>query len=197
MTQKAKVGRPRSEKSRDAILRAAHGLLNESDGGALSIEGLARRAGVGKPTIYRWWPSLADVVLEALLQQADANIVVPPYTTLGQTLRVFLRNSMQGVAQGGGPHLRYLMAQAQQEAGFRERFRENFVSKRRDILASFFRQATEQGEIPVAFNSELAVDMLFGAMWYRLLVGHAPLDDDFADELTEMILGLVRKDCDC
>ena len=61
---KAKAGRPRSEKSQEAVIQAAHALLRETGGAGLTVEAIARRAGVGKATIYRWWPSLADIVLE-------------------------------------------------------------------------------------------------------------------------------------
>lgn len=188
---KGKIGRPRSEKAREAILSATHELLQENEGSGLTIEAIARCAGVGKPTIYRWWPSLADIVLEAVLQQADSSIPVPRYQSLRETLGMFLRYSIDAIDEGGGAHLRYLMAQAQQDEGFRERFREHFVSKRRDTLRSIFSQAVEHGHISSEQNLELLVDIVFGTMWYRLLVGHAPMDVSLADELTENVLRLV------
>ncbi len=57
-------------------------------------------ARVGKPTIYRWWPSLAEIVLEAVLSQADVKIPVPPYESLNVTLRQFLRSSMKSISEG-------------------------------------------------------------------------------------------------
>lgn len=189
---KAKVGRPRSEKSQEAILNAAHILLNEKGGAGLSIEAIARRAGVGKPTIYRWWPSLADIVLEVVLHQADTSIAVPVSESLQDSLRQFLRQSIKAIVAGGGVHLRFLMAQAQQNDDFRERFRENFVAKRRAVLLSIFLSAVERGQISPAQNLEMLVDIVFGAMWYRLLAGHAPLDEAFADELTELVDRVVQ-----
>lgn len=189
---KAKIGRPRSEKSQEAIVNATHDLLNEKGGAGLTVEAIAKRAAVGKPTIYRWWPTLADIVLEVVLRQADSNIAVPSSEPLRETLCHFLRQSMKAIVDGGGVHLRFLMAQAQQDEDFRERFRENFVSKRRAILNSILLQAVERGQIDSGQNLELLVDIVFGAMWYRLLVGHASLDESFADELTEVIVGLVQ-----
>jgi AcrR family transcriptional regulator len=190
---KMKVGRPRSEKAREAIIKATHDLLHETGGAGLSIEAIARRAEVGKPTIYRWWPALADIVLEVLLHQADAAITVPPGQSFPDTLRHFLRRSMKALAEGAGPHLRFLMAQAQTNEEFRRRFREHFTAKRREALTSVFRQAVELGQIGGEHNLELLVDLVFGAMWYRLLIGHASLDASFADELTEAALALVRE----
>lgn len=188
---KTKIGRPRSEKAREAILDAAHALLSEAGGGGLTIEAIARRAGAGKPTLYRWWPSMADIVLESLLYRADTSIPVVSGKPLGETLRLFLRQSMEAISEGNGIHLRYLMAQAQQDDGFRERFRDGFVSRRREAFGGILRQAAERGEISPAHDAELVVDVVFGAMWYRLLVGHAPMDASLADDLTRVALGML------
>lgn len=189
---KAKIGRPRSEKSQIAILNAAQELLDETAGVGLSIEAIARRAQVGKPTIYRWWPSLADIVLEVLLRQAGTKITVPFLGSLRETLRQFLRQSMKAIAEGAGTHLRFLMAHAQRDEGFRGRFRDNFVAKRRAALDSIFLQAVERGQIGSGHNLEMLVDIVFGAMWYRLLTGHASMDESFADDLTEVAVSLVQ-----
>lgn len=189
----AKIGRPRSENARQAVISATHDLLNEKGGVGLSIEVIARRAGVGKPTIYRWWPSLADIVLEALLRQADAGIVVPSSGSLRETLRSFLGQSMRAVVDGAGVHLRFLMARAQLDEAFRARFRDHFTERRRAVLKSVFQRAEECGEIDVGHDLDMLVDIVFGAMWYRLLVGHASMDASFADGLTEVIIRLVRQ----
>ncbi|WP_419778352.1 TetR/AcrR family transcriptional regulator [Maridesulfovibrio sp.] len=183
---KAKTGRPRSEKAREAVLAATRELLSENEGGALSIEAIARRGKVGKPTIYRWWPSIADIVLEAMLHEADESIPVPESAPLADSLRCFLRDSMQSLNDGAGVHLRFLMAHAQKDTEFRDRFREKFVSKRRAVLRSVFEQADTEGRSLDAGKLDLSVDVVFGAMWYRLLTGHGPLDEKFADELAEL-----------
>lgn len=188
---KVKAGRPRSEKSREAIINATHDLLNEQGGAGLTIEAIARRAEVGRPTIYRWWPTVADIVLEVVLRQADKDIAVPACKSLRETLQGFLRQSMHAI-DWGGVHLRFLMAHAQLDEEFRGRFRDNFVAKRRAVLRSIFRQAMERGQVGSGHDLNLLVDIVFGAMWYRLLVGHAPMDECFADELTEVVMRLVQ-----
>lgn len=189
---KTKVGRPRSEKSQEAILNATRDLLAEKGGANLTIEAIAKRAGVGKPTLYRWWPSLADIVLETMLRQADSEIAVPPFKSLRTTLRQFLSDSMKAITDGGGAHLRFLMAHAQKDDAFRDRFRDNFVAKRRAVLNSIFEEAVKAGEIASEQNRELLVDIVFGAMWYRLLTGHATIDDEFAGELTDAVTTLAQ-----
>lgn len=188
------AGRPRSEKAREAIIKAVRGLVHEAGGVGLSIEAIARRAKVGKPTIYRWWPTLGDVVLEALLQEADESIDAPAFESLFHSLRRFLRLSVAAL-EDSGAHLRFLMSQAQGDEDFRQRFREQFVARRRAVLRSIFEQAAERGQLGSGHSPELLVDVVFGAMWYRLLVGHAPMDEVFADELTDMVMGLAADGC--
>ena len=158
----------------------------------MTIEAIAERAGVGKPTIYRWWPSLADVVLEALLDQADDEIKAPPFSSLRETLREFLRRSIQVIADGAGVHLRFLMAHAQVDEAFRTRYRENFTAERRMVLRTIFQQAVDQGQIGTEQNLDLLVDIVFGAMWYRLLLDHLPMEESFADELAEHVTRLAQ-----
>ncbi len=189
---KARVGRPRSEKSRNAIIDATDALLNEGGGAGLTVEAVARRAGVGKPTIYRWWPTLADLVLDVLLRQADAAIPVVRYGSLRETLRPFLLLSVRSINQGAGSHLRFLMSQAQLDEAFRVRFRTHFTARRRAVLKSIFEQGVERGDVSADQNLDILVDLVFGAMWYRLLTGHAPLDQSFAEDVTDAMVGMVR-----
>ncbi len=197
----SRVGRPRSEKSRNAIIDATDALLNEGGGAGLTVEAVAGRAGVGKPTIYRWWPTLADLVLDVLLRQADAAIPVVRHDSLRETLGPFLLLSVRAINHGAGPHLRFLMAQAQLDEAFRERFRRHFTARRRAVLKSIFEQDVDRGRLPAEANLDILVDLVFGAMWYRLLTGHAPLDTSFANDVTDAIVRIVgpeapRKDAE-
>ncbi len=187
---KGRGGRPRSEKAQEAILDAVRDLLRETGGGGLTIEAIARRAGVGRPTIYRRWATVADIVLDVLLRQAGAELPIPECGTFRETLNQFLRRLMQSIRQGAGDPLRFLMAQAQQDAEFHDRFRDNFVAARRTVLDAIIRNGMKSGEIDPGQGPDLLVDMIFGAMWYRLLTGHAPLDADFADALTNAAIAL-------
>lgn len=189
---KAKAGRPRCEKAQEAIINATHDLLSEKGGAGLTFEAIAKRAKVGKPTIYRWWPTLADIVLDVVLRQADTTISIPSSESFQETLREFLKQSMKATVDWGGTHLRFLLAHAQKDEEFRERFRNNFTAKRRAILHSIFQQAVERGQISPAHDLEILIDIVFGSMWYRLLVGHAPMDEAFADNLTGVVMGLVQ-----
>lgn len=193
---KSKVGRPRSERAREAILTATGDLLDETGGSRLNVEAIARRAGVGKPTIYRWWSSPADIALEVVLGRADAEIRIPLDIPPGEALREFLRRSMTALDGRNGAHLRCLMAHAQTDPAFRERFRTRFTERRRAALKSVLARLREDDLIDPARDLDLASDIVFGVMWYRLLVGHAPLDEALADDLTRATLARRRRGAD-
>lgn len=189
----SKIGRPRSEKSREAILNAIDALLEEKEGRDLTIEAVAKRAKVGKPTLYRWWPTLADIVLEAGLRRAEMNIVISSEEGPQEKLRMFLRQSVKAITDGGGVYLRFLMAQAQENEEFRKRFRDSFVASRREVLCGVIREAVDYDKTSSTRNLDLFVDIVFGAMWYRLLVGHASLDQSFTDALVDIVLSDAKR----
>src|SRR5690348_7206147 len=83
-TEKSQAGRPRSEPSRKAILDATRKLLTREPLPKLSIEAIAKKAGVGKTTIYRWWPNKAAVAMEAFLEQPGIQIIVPTTATASE-----------------------------------------------------------------------------------------------------------------
>jgi AcrR family transcriptional regulator len=194
-TQPARRGRPRSEESRQAILRAAIDLLAESGYAALSIEGIAARSGTGKQTVYRWWPSKADVVLEALAGESDVLVPLPDTGSWPADLRAFLAASF---ALGRKPRvvevLRALMAQAQLDPGFHARFRAGFLQRRREALGVLLDRAVERGELPSGVSAATVADIVFGVIWYRVLtttetgaLADAPLADELAGELVAVL----------
>lgn len=181
-------GRKRSEESRLAILAAAFELAAEVGYAGLTIEGIATRSGAGKQTIYRWWPSKADVLLEALATKADLYVPVPDEGTCAADLRQFLTASF---ALGRTPSvvdaLRALMAQAQMDAEFGARFRATFLQRRRDALCSILERARTRGDLPPGAAPDTIADIVFGTIWYRLLATDKALDEQLAEELVQVI----------
>lgn len=177
----------RSEQARQSVLRAADDLLVERGFAQLTMEGIAARAGVAKQTIYRWWPSKADVLLDALATKADLFVPIPDEGSLAADLRGFLTTSF--ALAGKKPladALRALMAQAQLDEEFRGRFWSAFLRRRRDALGVLLDRATARGELPM--SREACADVVFGVVWYRLLTDR-PLDDRLADELVTLLCG--------
>ncbi|MFC8732074.1 TetR/AcrR family transcriptional regulator [Luteimicrobium sp. NPDC057192] len=184
----SRPGRRRSEDSRRAILAAAVELVGEHGYGPLTVEKIAARAGTGKQTIYRWWPTKADVVMEALVEKADLHIPVPDDGSLSADLRAFLGAS---VALGRAPQvvaiLRALMAEAQLDEGFGARFRDGFIENRRSALRTVLERAAERGELPPGASVDTLLDVVFGVIWYRVLTGRVMGAESVVDELVALI----------
>jgi AcrR family transcriptional regulator len=177
-------GRKRSEASRQAILAASLDLVGEVGYAGLTVEGIAARSGTGKQTIYRWWPSKADVLLDALATTADLHVPVEDEGSYGAELRTFLSASFAlGRQRRVTDVLRALMAQAQIDAGFGERFRALFLQRRRDALGVITERARARGDYPPGLSPGTVADIVFGVIWYRVLATRQPLDDRLVDEL--------------
>ena len=186
-------GRPRDPALRGAILAAARDLLDEGGLPAVTMEAIARRAGVGKPTIYRHWPNAPAVAMAAFLETAT-----PPAAggTPGRPLED-LRRQLAAIAAAfaarTGRNVKAMIAATQGETELAKAFRNQFVAASRAEGKALLARALEAGEIRVDVDLEVAVDLIYGPIYYRLLVGHAPLDRDFTDALLrEVLAGLAR-----
>jgi AcrR family transcriptional regulator len=183
-------GRKRSEGSRRAILASALELTAEVGYAGLTVDGIAARAGTGKQTIYRWWPSKDDVLLEALADRAALDVVVPDQGSYRADLQAFLIASF---ALGRQPQvpviLRALMARAQIDEEFGQRFRASFLQRRRDALAVIVDRAQARGDLPLMLTRDTVADVVFGVIWYRLLAGRELVADRLAGEIASLLSG--------
>ncbi len=184
-----KKGRPRDDRAHQCVLEAVRDHLRKEGLCGLTMEGIARQAGVGKQTLYRWWPSLAEVTLEALAAEAGETCFPPHTGDPAEDLGVFLRQTFSVIRQNTGPLLCCLMVEAQKDEAFQEKFRSVFIRQRQEVLAGLLERAWRPGGL----DPWLAVDIVFGTLWYRLLVGHAPLDDALADTLAQVAISLVSR----
>jgi AcrR family transcriptional regulator len=184
-------GRPRSVEARKAILDAALALASSGPYSALTIDAIARRAGVSRQTIYRWWRTPADVLLEALLDRGR-DIGVPDTGDIDADVAEFIRRAFAALRGRLGRVQRSLMAAAQGDEALRERYRDEFISARRAVLVEALRRGEAAGQLPRGAPLELAADVAFGILWYRLLVGHAPLSERAAREVAAAVLAVAR-----
>ncbi|HTA14772.1 MAG TPA: TetR/AcrR family transcriptional regulator [Solirubrobacteraceae bacterium] len=186
-------GRPRSKAARSAVLRAALEIVQESGYPVLTMEGIARRAAVSKQTVYRWWPSKAAVLLEALNEGATEIAPLPDTGDLADDLRAFLRRSTLGARGRTARLLVALMAEAQLYPAFGRSFQTGFLAQRRAVMVELLQRARTRGEIRSDVDLELVTELFFGALWYRLLAGSGTLDRRFADQITDLLLRLVAE----
>jgi AcrR family transcriptional regulator len=177
------TGRRRNDAARDAILDAAFRLLSDPGTDGLTIEAIAAEAGVGRQTIYRWWPSKGAVLADALIRHA--RVVVPERDTgtFAGDLAAFLTDSFAGLAEGGyAARLRQIVAAAQQDEHVAHLLAD-FTAVRRAALRALLERGRNAGELAQDADLDMLVDMAYGVLYYRLLVGHAPLDEKAARSL--------------
>jgi AcrR family transcriptional regulator len=185
-------GRPRSEHSHEAILDAVLKLLEDEGYGALTIEGVARQAGVGKQTIYRWWKCRADLVLEAYANHAASKIPLPDKGSLRADLEAFLTAGCKRLTDTTGPIMCGLMADAVLDEEFREVLLSAFLRKRQDALKALLERGIARGELSSGADLEVICDLLFGPIWYRLLLKQGRLDARFARQLAAVVMTAYR-----
>jgi AcrR family transcriptional regulator len=182
-------GRPRSEKASQAILTAAADLLLENGLAAVSMDAVAARAGVSKATIYRWWPTKETLALDALYHEWD----VPPARDTGSLRGDLLSLLRPWVRLAGrrpyGRAIAALVTEAQTDPEFAREYRARFLTPRRDLARAVLQRAIERGEIPADTKIEVALDLLYGPLYHRLLHGHAPLNDRFVRDVVDTALG--------
>jgi AcrR family transcriptional regulator len=180
----------RSESSHRAIVAATQELLVEVGYRELTIEGVAARAGVGKQTIYRWWPSRAALALEAYLGGSDT--VPQPAPDSGEVrkdVRDLLGWLIAVLAEPiGGRVLAGLIADLQHDPELAERFHRDVVPARRRAMLEALERGRERRELRPDADLELAVDELHGAVFYRLLLSGEPLDAGFTKRLADQVL---------
>jgi AcrR family transcriptional regulator len=182
-------GRPRSDESEEAILAATLQLLTEKPLRDISMEEIARKAGVGKATIYKWWPSKAYVALDVFLKNLTRKVPTPDTGSAKRDIQQQLRSAMVFYKSRAGRVLGQFLAEAQSDTEFAELFRERFLKPRREVTGAIFDRGVRRGEIDPKLDRELVIDMIYGPVVYRMMVGHAPLDRKMADRVVSTLFG--------
>ncbi|MDX2307772.1 MAG: TetR/AcrR family transcriptional regulator [Hyphomicrobium sp.] len=189
-TMRRAPGRPRSEATRQAILDAAVDLIGAEAYRDVSIDAIAAKAKVGKQSIYRWWPSKADLVLEAYTEHSLSRM--PPLIASGDAFAdleadlkrffAFMRNEL--VAKG----VRSLIAEAQLDPDFRTKLYDRVHRIRCEALRRVFRHGFELGQFRRDVDVDALAHLIHGAFWYRFLSGTKyAADDSYAHEIVAML----------
>ena len=184
----------RNERSRQAILAAAIALIGELGYDQVSIEAIAKRAGVGKQTIYRWWPSKGAVALEAL----DASLAtVVEFPDSGDIVED-LRTQMKGVTHlfGStevGPVYQGLLAAAQSDPGLSRAHLEQVIEPATVACHERIARGQQRGELRADADRQAIIDMLYGAIYYRLLLHTRPLEPEQIDAALDIAFEGLRE----
>jgi AcrR family transcriptional regulator len=181
-------GRPRSEQARTAVLRATSELLQEVGLRAMTTDEIASRSGVSKATIYKWWSNKYAVAVEAFLSDMDAESPDPDTGSAHEDFRVALRGLVHFYASSSGRVFAQLVGEAQFDPQVAEELRDRLVGSRRKLVRAIWDRGVARGELRRDVDPEIAIDLIFGPAMYRLVAGHAPLDNAAADQTVDVAI---------
>jgi AcrR family transcriptional regulator len=194
-TEGTRSQRPRSIRARQAVLDATNELLVEGGLPAATIEAISSRSGVSKATIYKHWPSRTAVAAEAFGLRMSAALRLPDTGTARGDLTTQVRLVSEFYASQAGRVFAQLLAASVTDPEGAAFFRKFFLTDRRNAIGTLWQRALDRSEVAPDIDVEVAQDILFGPLIFRLLTGHAPLTQDKADEIADAALrGLLVKD---
>lgn len=186
-------GRPRSQSARKSILDATARLLQHVSLKNLAIESIAREAGVGKATIYGWWPNKAAIVIDAFFEEVEQRTAFEQAPTAVAAIRDQVVRMVHTIGGPIGHIAAQIIAEGQSDPRVLEHFRAVFLRQRRAAASEIIRAGIANGEFRGDLDIELVIDLIYGPIWYRLMVGHQPLDDGLADRLPELSISALLK----
>jgi AcrR family transcriptional regulator len=180
-------GRPRSEQAGVELLKAALGLLAERGYAGLTMEAIARRARVGKATLYRRWTSVEEVLAAAVGSLVSA-IEVPDSGSLSSDLLFLMRQAVDLYRGPAGRVIPGLVEAMARHPAVARAVREGYLSARRGHLLHVLERGVARGELRPDIDFELALDLLGGPLFYRLLITGGPLDDRLARGTADLLI---------
>ena len=186
----ARKGRPPSEMaaSHAAIMDAVYALLQEKSVRDLTMEEIAKRARVGKPTLYKWWATKATLVLAMLCERMAPNLEKATVLTAEASLRFRVRRLIDAFNGPFGKIVAGLIAEGQSEPAIRRAFFDRWVSPRRAATIADLQRGKNAGELRSDTEPDLLNDAVFGAIYYRFLLGLGPFTRRFGEELVEQAI---------
>jgi len=178
-----KLGRPRSEKTKDAILTAAYDLLLENGFGAITIEKIAEKAGVSKATIYKWWPNKAAVVMDGFLNATNVKLPIPNTGSTIDDMFIQVNNFAKFLNSREGNIITEIIGEGQFDPKLADTYRAIYFKPRRSISKQILERGISRGELRKDLNIELSIDLIWGPVFYRLLITGEVVDDTFVKNL--------------
>lgn len=184
------IGARRNPETEQAILEAADAIMVESGIAGFSIEAVAKRARAGKPTIYKWWPDKAALLLDVYHRRKPANVHTDTGTVEGD-LVAFFTGVFAHWDGGAGDIFRFVIAEAQRDEGAAEALR-GYAAERRVQSGQIFQRGVDRGELARDIDVGLCADLVAGFIWQRLLTGRIERDPGQIKQLArQMVRGLM------
>jgi AcrR family transcriptional regulator len=186
-------GRHRSVEAETSILKAALYLLERKPLRQVTTDAIARRAGVSKATIYKWWPNKSMVALDAYLGGMTERVAIPDTGSAETDFQLQLKSVTSFYRSSLGRLFCQFIAEGQSNPGFLALFRERFLYARRDAARVMWRRGVDRGEIRKEIDGEIVLDLIYGPMIFRLLAGHGSLNDRESEAMIEAVFGGLRQ----
>jgi len=176
------------------VLSAAGQILRRRGYSQLTMEGVAAASGVAKTTLYRQWPTKAALCMDLYLDTSARELQIPDTGDIEHDLRHIVRTVVHLQTRTvAGPAFLGLIAEALVNPGTRAAFLAEFADRRRQVTRAVLQRARDRGEIHSGADIDLIIDTLGGAVTFRLLQGHAPLNARFANAVIKLLLEGCRK----
>ena len=186
----ARVGRPRGEtaESHKVILDAVHDLLQAMSVRDLTMDAIAKRSGVGKPTLYKWWPSKAALVFSMFHERLATEGSAPDVATVEAVIRARMKHLIAAFNGLFGKVMAELIAEGQSDPALLRELYDRHIEPRRAATVADLERGKANGEIAPDADPELLVDAIFGPTYYRLLLGRIPLTEEYGNDLIDQVL---------
>ena len=183
----AKPGRPRSEASRQALIKATLELMRCKPVRHITISAIAKEAGVAKSTIYRWWDSKCGIVMDAFFSSLEPDISLPEEGPVTEGLNTQIREMVALLSGPPGKVIAEMVGEGQSDPHILDEFRNRIFSQLLEPSRKLIQRGKRDGEISGDLPTDLILDLIFGPLYHRLLFGHQKLDEAFSDSLASMI----------
>ncbi|MER7722435.1 TetR/AcrR family transcriptional regulator [Streptomyces sp. NPDC096323] len=184
MTQARRSGSDLTE----AIMRTTLELGQELGYAKLSIEGIAAQAGVGKHTVYRRWPSKGALLLDSLLSLNGSDLDYPDTGDVIADLRTQIYGAVDLLARNPlGPLFQALVGEAQRDPGVATALNERFIAPQADRTVARLRAAQDKGQLSPGFDLDLAMALLSGPLYFRLLIAQEPVTHAYVDRVLDAL----------
>ncbi|MGC0327211.1 AcrR family transcriptional regulator [Streptomyces sp. SAI-170] len=186
----------RNPQATAAILKAALDMAREIGLARASIEGIAARAGVGKRTVYRWWPSKGAVVLDAWAQQLEERLHRRLETAqtgdFEADLKLMVKDAWIDTIGDTRSVLASIVAESQHDPHLAAEFRKRLIDPASALVAERIRRAQADGQVAPDIDPYRAIELIYAQLYYRLLVVHGPHDEAYVDDVVELAMRGLR-----
>jgi AcrR family transcriptional regulator len=191
--RKRPPGRPRSEGARLSILRSTLKLLAKRGFSELTIEAVAGHAGVGKATVYRWWPDKAALIADAFANSTTSKLHFPDTGSVRTDMSQQMRQLVKILRGRRGRIVSAMLGAGQSDRHLIAAFRERFMMPRRQEAYATLRRAILRGQLRKNVDMDLLLDSLYGPIYMRFLIRHDRLTPEFVEGLCDLALGDERR----